>query len=174
MATNEPSESDGPQQETTETGSTADGTVDQASARAYIQGLLEVSASDARNNAVVAAAEVATILFLVKDSIARIQNAGLVLEWIAAITVFALAVSAGLFFYYSARINQVRMNIVRALSKNDAQAAWNHWVSKTEGVQAKYGKWQKSAVVFLVVGVLGVVTVVIGLLFFTSTPPSLP
>ena len=135
---------------------------DGEAARAYIQGLLEVTESDAKNVQLLAAAAVALILLLVKDSIQLIYLAGETAKWFAGLTAIALAASAAFLFAYAAAINMTRMNIVKQLMDSNAARARELWTGKDAnnlhtpdgGVQNKYGWVQRLGMGLFAIGAL--------------------
>lgn len=96
----------------------------------YIKANLEVSAGEAKNYILTASAEAAIVIFLLKDSLKTIQDAGMGYRIAAAIAVLFLALSAASFYVYALAINSRRMGIARTLASGDARHARQLWATK--------------------------------------------
>src|SRR5918993_2952782 len=103
---------------------------EQDAAKSYIETLLDITSDEAKNYILTATAEVAVVVFLLKDSIQLLQAAGMPYQIGAAVAAGCLMLSAAGFFVNALEINTRRLAIARTLLKNDTKLAWDLWFSQ--------------------------------------------
>jgi hypothetical protein len=127
---------------------------DDAAKRAYIEQTIAVAADDGRNLLVMATVAVGVVVFLIKDSVTRIQQVGGWLPELAGVAAALLLFGAGLLYWYAAEVNLRRLLLARCLASNDALKARSLWAGPQHGIKKERGLLLRTGMVCLGLGIV--------------------